>query len=461
MKQSNRLRLHNLPSSLKKINWEKYETKKYLHFDTTIQINHFKNYLLNEDKIKSHSFLPFINFEIKFKKYVTISKDKTLPINEQKTKKEKTRLICYASHRDAYIYKYYGDILNNYYSEFARENQIDDNILAYRNNKPGKNNVDFSKEVFEYIQSNENAIIISIDFTKFFDTINHRELKNNLKLVLGTDELPDNWYKVFKSITQYSYVKKEKIDEYLFANYGVKELKRQLKSKKLKQIMSAKDFRKFKNDYLLKNKKPYGIPQGSGMSAVCSNVHLVGFDCEISKWAKKNNALYRRYCDDLIIVIPVDKLDVARMNSFKNEIYKIIHSFKSLGIKVQEEKTEIRVYHNNKILDFNYKPSSLDYLGFVYNGDSIQIREKSLFKYYTRAYRKANTCKRVFYKTGKKFKRNELYQIYTHLGHKYKKRGNFITYSNKAHLKMKSLNCNSKIKKQTKRHWIRVQKRLT
>lgn len=461
MKQSNRSRLHNLSSSLKEINWGKYKTKKYLHFDTALHINHFKKYLLDEDKIKSHSFLPFINFEIKFKKYVTINKDKTLPIKEQKTKKEKTRLICYASHRDAYIYKYYGDVLNNYYSDFAQKNQIDDSVLAYRNNKPGKNNVDFSKEVFEYIQSNDNAVIISIDFTKFFDTINHNELKNNLKLVLGVDELPADWYKVFKSITQYSYVKKEKIDEYLFLNYGVKELKRQLKTKKLKQIMSAKDFREFKKDNLLKNKKPYGIPQGSGMSAVCSNVHLVEFDSEISKWAKKNNALYRRYCDDLILVIPVNDLKVEQMNLLKDEIFKIIHSFKYLGIKVQEEKTEIRIYNKNKILDFNFKPSSLDYLGFVYTGDSIQIREKSLFKYYTRAYRKADTCKRVFYRTGKKYKRNELYQIYTHLGHKYKKRGNFITYSNRAHLKMKSLNCKSIIKKQTKRHWIRIRKRLT
>lgn len=445
---------------MNEINWEKYKTKKYLHFDTPLHINHFKKYLLNPENIKSHSFLPFINFEIKFKKYVTLSKDKTLPIKEQKTKKEKTRLICYASHHDAYIYKYYGDILNNYYSDFAKNNQIDENILAYRNNKPGKNNIDFAKEVYEYIQSQENAIIISIDFTKFFDNINHNELKKNIKEVLRVDELTEDWYKVFKSITQYSYVKKSKIDEYLFENYGVKELKIQLKSNKLKQIMSSKDFREFKKSHLLKNKKPYGIPQGSGMSAVCSNIHLIKFDKELSQWALKNKALYRRYCDDLILVIPADTLDEEKMKNFKDKIFEVIQNHKYLGIKVQEEKTEIRVYHKQQILDFEFKPSSLDYLGFVYNGQSIQIREKSLFKYYTRAYRKADTCKRVYYATGKRYKRNEIYQIYTHLGFKYKDRGNFITYSNKAHLKMNTLSCKSKIKKQTKRHWTRLQKRL-
>lgn len=66
------------------------------------------------------------------------------------------------------------------------------------------------------------------------------------------------------------------------------------------------------------------------------------------------------------------------------------------------------------------------------NGESVQLREKSLFKYYSRAYRKAKVCNNITNLTSKKYERRKLYQIYTHLGFNYKGHGNFITYANDA-----------------------------
>lgn len=460
MKRSNRPRqLHNLPSS-SKIDWSKYETKYNLHFDKPVNIEHVKDKIQNPDWVASHAFLPSIHFNINFNKYITISKDKELPINKRKEKKKKVRQIFYAAHKDRFIYKYYGDLLNEAYNEYADKNGIDDIALAYRNNKRGKNNVDFAYEVFDYLFTQNQAVVISIDFTKFFDHIDHRTLKKNIKTVLNVEELPHDWYKVFKNLTQFTYMHKSDINVFLKQQYGVKKLKELLKSQKLTRIMTPDEFRIFKEKHLYKNKKPFGIPQGSGMSAVCSNVHLIHFDQEIKAWAEAHQALYRRYCDDLILVIPVSDTSSNELEKNKNEVLQIIYRYKSQGLKIQEEKTEIRIYSNGIILDESLQKSTLDYLGFVTDGQTVRMREKSLFKYYCRAYRKADTSRRIAFATDRKGPKAELYRIYTHLGFKYKDRGNFITYAQRAHVKMNRLKTQSLIGKQVKRHWGKIHKRL-
>ncbi|MCA1035705.1 reverse transcriptase [Bacillus infantis] len=460
MKQSNRpQKLHNLPSS-SEIEWSKYDSKYYLHFDSPIHINRIKSYILEPSWVTSHAFLPSIHFNITFNKYVTVSKDKANPHCQVKEKKQKVRQIFYAAHKDRFIYKYYGDLLNFAYNQYAQDFGIDDIALAYRNNKSGKNNADFAYEVFNYLLSQKQAIILSIDFTKFFDHINHSELKKNIKTVLKVDELPEDWYKVYKNLTQYTYIHKSDIDIYLKQQYGVKKLNELLKDRKLSKIMEPSEFRHFKGKHLYKNKKPYGIHQGSGMSAVCSNVHLIHFDQQIKEWAASKNALYRRYCDDIILVIPTDSTSFNLVEKVTSEVYNIINSHESAGLKVQEEKTEIRIYSDGQILDDKGTNSSLDYLGFVTDGQSVRIREKSLFKYYCRAYRKASSMRRVGLATKRKSPRKELYKIYTHLGFNYKNRGNFITYAYRAHEKMSLLKTKSLIRNQIKRHWTKIHKRL-
>jgi len=203
----------------------------------------------------------------------------------------------------------------------------------------------------------------------------------------------------------------------------------------------------------------YGIPQGSGMSAVCSNVHLIHFDQELHKWASQHDALYRRYSDDLILVIPCN-LSSLDYKGIKDEVLHIVSKYKEYGLEVQEKKTEIRLYQNGRVIDENQEVSTLDYLGFVTDGDTVRIREKSLFKYYSRAYRKAKTSKRISLATGRPGPKRELYDIYTHLGSNYKGYGNFITYAQEAHQTMKQLKTTSMIRRQIKRHWGRIHKRM-
>ncbi|MFY3790785.1 reverse transcriptase domain-containing protein [Ureibacillus sp. MALMAid1270] len=466
MKRSNGpQQLHNLPSS-SKISWEKYRTKGYLHFDERIQIGHMKANLMNEDWIASYAFLPFIHFEMNFKRYVTIKEiDDQGQVTKRKERgKPKVRKIFYAAHKDGYIYKYYGDLLNNAYNIYAANNQIDENVIAYRNNKFGQNNIDFAFEVFDHLFKFERAVVISSDFTKYFDNISHVTLKENIKRVLRVNTLNRDWYQVFKNLTKFTYVNREDIDRFLEEKYG-RKLNKKIKTHQISRIMEPFEFREFKKNHLKKNPNqgPYGIPQGSSMSAVCSNVLLIDFDKEISEWCKEKsaNSMYRRYCDDLIVIIPLENKSEAEFTTIRNELFEIIDKYKNDGLIIQPEKTEIRLWNGDKILDEQLQPSKLDYLGFVTDGEMIQLREKSLFNFYTRAYRKANTVKRIEFATERTGPKRSLYDLYTHLGFEYKKRGNFVTYAYKAHKKMCQLPVKSLIKKQVKRHWGKIHIRLS
>lgn len=464
MKQSNRLQLHDLPSS-SQMDLKKYRSKGYLHFDKRIKIEHVYQKIQDENWVVKHAFLPFIHYKIKLNKYSVkqgiSTKDMRLCKDQKffKYKKPKERMIFYASHLDSYIYKYYGERLNDAYNKYAEENGIDEVAIAYRNNKSGRNNIDFAKEVFKYILEHQNSVIIALDFTKFFDTINHKVLKENIKTVLTVDELPMDFYKVYKSITKFSYVNKNSIEDYLVRKYGKKNYKKIRKQGTLKRVMSPTEFREFKKDGLVLKKEDFGIPQGSGMSAVCSNVHLIHFDAKLKKWAENKSGLYKRYCDDLILVVPFAENKKPDIKDLVREVYQIIQEYNDL--EIQEEKTEIRIYESGKIKNLENEFDKIDYLGFILDGETIKIREKSVFKYYSRAYRKAKISReKTIVRGGVKTYRWKLYKLYTHLGYNYKGYGNFISYALEAHDKMKELPVKVLIKNQIRRHWRKIQDKL-
>ena len=47
--------------------------------------------------------------------------------------------------------------------------------------------------------------------------------------------------------------------------------------------------------------KRYGIPQGSPMSAILSNIYMLDFDKYCCELANNFGGIYRRYCDDKFI----------------------------------------------------------------------------------------------------------------------------------------------------------------
>ena len=122
----------------------------------------------------------------------------------------KIRPICFASHIDGLIFGFYSYALTKKYESYIAKGGFSECPLAYRSNLNGKCNIQFSKEVFNEIQKRGNCSAIALDIKGYFDHIDHIILKEKWSKING-GPLPDDQYKLYKALTQYSYVSKNSI----------------------------------------------------------------------------------------------------------------------------------------------------------------------------------------------------------------------------------------------------------
>lgn len=358
--------------------WQKFienhgREKRYVHFDEkciSLNQNSVKKYVENKNKIAKHGFYPFIHFT------------KNLTSFSQKKKKKKIREIFYCAHLDRCVYQRYSFLINQRYNQKLLLNGIDNVSIAYRDNK-SKNNINFAKEAFDLIKKHDKMGILIGDFTDFFDRLDHLYLKERLCDLLETDKLPEDYYNVFKRITKYSYWDWKLLVER--AGYKLTMLDVRKKLAQQKTIISKEIFNKHKND-IKKNMKSYGIPQGSPISAVLANVYMLEFDKKISNYVSKRNGYYFRYSDDFIIMLPIEK--EAEIYDIKNDVFSIRSTIPRLLLK--QEKTHLYMYEKKQIIAYPEKEiSQIKYLGFIFDGEGIKIRPKTITKYYYRMQRKA------------------------------------------------------------------------
>lgn len=422
--------------------------KCYAHFDKKKHWSSVKHIVENPEMVAKHPFFPFIHYVQRVRKF-NIGKGRQPP---------KEREIFYSSHIDRYIYEYYAYKLNCLYNQRVKEDGINKCAIAYRNNLH-KSNINFAKEVFDFIRKKQQAFIIIGDFKNFFDSLDHSYLKERLCNLLKTDLLPDDYYAVFKSVTKYSYFDLDKLLKITGLKY--KELNQK------ERVLDLKDFRFHKKKCLKKNKENYGIPQGSAISAVLSNIYMLEFDKKINNFVTSRKGLYRRYSDDFVVVFP--KCTSEQIKDYWSFILNVIKSVKNLT--VAPEKTKVFEYKDSQVRSCNSVlfnevadgKNIIDYLGFSFDGKVVTIRDKTITKYYYRMYRKIDTivrCKGVT-KHGNKIPLSNLYRRYSFLGAKLnpKKRhkGNFLTYVERA---KKIFGLQEAIDRGTKRHWGKLQKRL-
>lgn len=425
----------------------------YTHFDNRTHYQQFEKLVCDSKWVERHGFYPFVHLEMKLGKY-----------SKGEGRIEKKRHIYYSAHVDSYIYQYYGKILNDHYNEYAKASAIYDNATAYRNCWGAKTNIHFARDVFEFIRKQDSAYVYVTDLTKFFDSLDHTYLKQQIKKVLGEESLDGGNYAVFKSLTKFAYV--DYID---LKDIVGKEIK------KANRFFDLDEFHRRKKELVKKNQYNYGIPQGSSVSAVYANIYMIDFDKAIADFVSERNGLYRRYCDDIIIVIPMKK---EQLHDYVTEIQKFIEEKENNlpNVKINEKKTERFLYENHVFQDLNqaekskYATAKLSYLGFDFDGTNVRIRDKSIYKFYYRAYRKIDRVNTFYGVDRQKFiaGKKAVYNSYTHLyskryAEKKKKQqhGNFYTYAKRAHSEFsKSSFLNSEIKRQVRRHWRKIEGRL-
>lgn len=387
------------------------DTKPYAHFDLRVSLSmpSIRKYIMDRAKIVTHSFYPFIHFEKKNSRY-------------GKKGPKKPRELYYCSHLDRCVYQRYAFLLNYQYNIWAYENNIDDVAIAYRDNL-GKNNIDFAKDAFDAIRNFPQCFILVGDFTNFFDNLEHQYLKKMMCEVLGVERLPQDYFSVFKNITRFSSWGWKDIVKAAGENIEERGVRKKINSKDT--VLTKEQFQKSKKD-IKKNVSGVGVPQGSPISAVLSNIYMIEFDKYIKRYVASKSGIYMRYSDDFIIVMPYER--DAEIADFTSYIFSYVESMKGL-IDLQKEKTSCYTYKNEVVYEGD-QPSSINYLGFLFDGKNIRIRPRAITKYYYRMRRKAHTIGRSNWTStkGKHISAKELYSIYSRNDEKQ----TFIDYARKA-----------------------------
>ena len=403
------------------------DTKPYAHFDLRVSLSmpSIRKYVMDRAKVVTHSFYPFIHFEKKNSRY-------------GKKGPKKPRELYYCSHLDRCVYQRYAFLLNYQYNIWACENNIDDVAIAYRDNL-GKNNIDFAKDAFDAIRSFPQCFILVGDFTNFFDNLEHQYLKKMMCEVLGVERLPQDYFSVFKNITRFSSWDWKDIVKAAGENIAERGVRKKINSKET--VLTKEQFQKNKKD-IKKNISGVGVPQGSPISAVLSNIYMIKFDKDIKRYVTSKGGIYMRYSDDFIIVLPYER--DAEIADFTSYIFSYVESMKGL-IDLQKEKTSCYTYKDEVIYEGD-QPSSINYLGFLFDGKNIRIRPRAITKYYYRMRRKAHTIGRSNWASskGRRISAKELYSIYSRNDEKQ----TFIDYARKAKgiLKLNDQEANALIK---------------
>ena len=443
---------------------EDFELKKYPQFDP------YFDFLNQSDKLKvlvedptlksvsEHSFLPFIKILTKTPRYRYQDNISAYKLET------KIRPISFASHFDTYLYAYYSFALTEKYQDYIKTKGFDEAVLAYRTDLNGKCNIQFAKEAFDEVKSLVNSkdkcAAIALDITGYFDNIDHSKLKEKWSKVIDENELPIDQYKVFRSLTKYSYVRMHSILRHFDINLNKKRKLGERWNTLLDliphNIAGSKFIDKFnllrKRNLLVTNRpkvlnngseESRGIPQGSSMSAVLSNIYLIDFDEWLYNLGKKEGFTYYRYCDDLLVICEIQ--EAKRLNEL------ILDEIKKYKLKIQDRKTEhlifqknsknvVRAFNQKKIIKENIKSltpqneqrfyKNLQYLGFEFNGQNIYIRPGSLSRYFRKM--KGRIVKSIMMaysnkgKSDKIFKK-QIYERYSHIGKR-----NFLSYARNA-----------------------------
>ncbi|MCO6505412.1 MAG: hypothetical protein J6568_08365 [Snodgrassella sp.] len=472
------------------LNYSWFKPRRYLHFDKPLTKdfnkeqnnvnlnNHFLHLIGLESTIRSkldisskvvaHQFLPFIQFETKTPRLQRLNDCRAV-----KKLPPKIRNISYASHKDSFIYSYYAYILGKKYEDRLIREELQNNILAFRkirldgDSSIGKSNIHFAKDAFDIIKQQESCFCLCLDIKKFFDNLNHDVLKDAWLNVLDiySGKLPADHYAIYKSLSRYSYVK---LDDALNALNISRSMLRRRKQKRAGRYVNeslislckhAAEFRnRISNANLIRVNYHKGIPQGSPLSGLLANIYMLEFDIASKRYLESFNAIYFRYCDDILIIIPGD--NVQLLKDIQNYISQLV---KSQKLQIQESKTEIVFFkkidnhikivmpmlEKDNIMGMSIsKKGYLQYLGMIFDGERAIIRPGSI----SRFYKKLHKAKKLAIKSKDKNRddilyKHKLYSRYSHLGHR-----NFVSYVKRASQHFED----HRIKRQVRNHFKKI-----
>lgn len=347
-----------------------FKPRRYRHFDRTVGES-FASKVSEPSFVAAHSFSPLIHFSKFTKRYKKPDKKLSGKIET------KERPIMYASHRDACILSYYAYQLNERLNQFYERNGLATSVVAYR--KLGKGNYDHSAAAYNFAISNSPCTILAFDVSGFFDSLDHKQLKNRLKRILGVNALPEDWYRVFRFVTDYHYVDTKDMR----AN---PMLRARLDDRAARSMIATISEVKAQGIPIRKNSNiSKGIPQGTPISASLSNLFMMDFDVAARAFCQGINALYVRYSDDILVICPQGVASEAEA-----EVLRLIDS--NL-LSINTKKTERTQFISAG--EVSSTGRAAQYLGFAYYPGGPGLRPSSLSRQWRKLRKNVRRVRRV------------------------------------------------------------------
>lgn len=410
------------------------EKRKYPHFDPFVSLDKERRSLVfNPARIAGHSFFPLIQLT---KRERRRKLDKASGVRAMNIK---DRPIRYAAHLDAMIYSWYGFFLNSCYEDFLVRYGISQNILAYR--PLHKTTPEFVKEVGEFIKKKGECAVLCFDIKDFFGTVSHGDLKKNWLWVVAPDSslsmtrLSDDQFAIFESVTNFHYIEKKVLEEQFVGKEIPVRNGKYLPNGALIGLITQKheEMKSIGREGVIRaNATPgKGIPQGLPLSGVLANIALIDFDQAMNHLATSYRGIYRRYSDDILLVVEIGALNEAEK--------EIIKHLKIAGLDPNENKTERKIfkYNNNPTLECvdprTGQRSHLQYLGLEFDGVSYYLRSQSISRYYRKQARVLAQVVRTNKRRGNKIVRHRSLLSRFTLRDMDKGKRNFMTYAQMAH----------------------------
>lgn len=404
--------------------------RNYIHFDLPLNEADRTGIAFTNEEILRHSFWPLLGFTSVERR---AKKDNTGKLVVE----DKERPIKFGSHGDAALLEWYTHTLSRKYEAYLSDKEFSSSILAYRSGLG--DNIDQAKSLFNEIRDRQNCVAVAVDIKGFFDHINHNNLKACLINVIGNTSLDEADYRIFQRMTRFEWVESDLLRARLGEKYG-----------RHGRICSSQQFRNvvrgLKPSLINVNPAGHGIPQGTPLSGLYANISMAKFDSSVFGRLQTIGGSYRRYSDDIAVLVSNDHT--------ADEVMAIINEeLQIIGLWLSQKKTEIREFVSVNGILSSIKP--FQYLGFTFDGQNTRIRQSSLNRYYSKMHlgirSKIRAAKNQGVEKDSIFLR-ELFKRYTHFG----KNRNFPRYAYRAARKLDA----PEIKRQLRSHMTIFKKAL-
>jgi hypothetical protein len=347
------------------INAWSYKPRRHLHFDPRPEPATVEAYVRQPEAVARHAFWPMIRFEAVTTRYRPV-REGDEPSRRERVREKKQRTLLKSAHLDGAILSYYAAQLSARYESLLQVSGLHEQVLAYR---PGVGMAfEQAVAVFRDIAARPSCRVHTFDVSGFFDNLQHSLLKRRWAQLLGLPTLPPDHYRVFRAVTRFAFVEESVLRELRSSG-----LLRSGEDERRHRICEPDEFRlQLRDTGLVKvNDRPFGIAQGSPISALLSNLYMLDFDLRMSRFAAERGGLYRRYADDILLVVPPE---------FSEQVTPAVEACAAAEqLRLHPEKREQRDFASGQLT----RPP-IQYLGLTFDGEQVLIRSSSIARYYRR-----------------------------------------------------------------------------